>query len=76
MEILYCGSVAAVNSEISASHEAASTREQEDSRRFEVLWRSEAAEQCASHPCLFDFGLGCKEGVGHCGADVLEGVSV
>jgi len=35
--ILYCGSVAAVDSKIGTSHETASTREQEDSWCFEVL---------------------------------------
>lgn len=66
-----------INPKVSTSHEAASTRKQEHSRRFEVLRRSETSEQRTRHPGLLDFWLGREESVCHCCADVLgSGVSI
>lgn len=69
---LHRSSVAAVDSEVCASDEAASARKQEDGRCLEVLWRTKTAEQSACHPRFLDFGLGLQESVGHCCADVLD----
>jgi hypothetical protein len=73
---LHSRSMSTINPKISTSHETASARQQEHSRRFEVLGRSETSKQGAGHPGFLDFWLGGEESVGHCCADVLESTSV
>ena len=70
---LHRSCVAAVDSEISSSHEAASAGKEENGGSLEILWRTETAQQSTCHPGFFDFGLGLQESVGHCCADVLDG---